>query len=208
MEARLTALCLDVSLTGTGFAVMPVPLPTDKDGLWSLDLIVRENLAGVIENKDAKESEPVRFARLYEELWATINLASKRRLHIDVIAAEMAPHIFARMTERAIRLMFGAYAITKLMAAHSKLPYLECAPQQSKLAAVGYAQPKKPEVRRGLAFRCLGSAEAKFPKGYTEDVLDALTVGFWLDALYQSSRMGEVTALTPLMPREELAIPT
>lgn len=206
----LTCLCLDPSLTGCGFAAMPVPLIPDAHGYHSLAANVLGGIAGVIDNKDAREIEQVRIVRLYDELYAALGLMIKKGHRPHLIAAEMAPHLYSgtQKHEKAIRFQFAAYTVIRLFAHHVNLPLLECAPEKSKQASVGFAKADKEAVKRGLAFRCLGHADTKWPPGYTEDVLDALTVGFWLDALYQSSRMGEVTALTPLMPREELAIPT
>lgn len=201
----LTALCLDPSLTGTGFALMPVPLTKDGNGYNSLNLIVRGNIAGVIENKDSKEPEQVRVRRLYDELWGALHLA-KLKGPVDLIAAEMAPHMYAgREQDRSNRFQFASYTVIRLFASIVGVPLLECNPEHSKRAVGAAPRADKKEIKRTLAFRCLGDAGAKWPLGWTEDVLDALTVGFWLDSLYQSQRMGETTALAPFMPAELVA---
>lgn len=200
----MLCLCLDPSLTGTGFALMQVPLPADENGVNALDKIIVRNVVGIIENKDASEPEQTRVKRLYEEIWKVLNLCAAVGAKVHLIAAEMAPHLYGQTQkhEKAIRFQFASYTIVRLVAAHAQLPLLECNPEWSKRAAVGAERASKAEVKRMMGFRCLGGMDIKWPIGYGEDVIDALTVGFWLDSLWQSQKMGETTPLAPFVPQE------
>lgn len=198
----MIALCLDPSLTGTGFAVMPVPLPSDGQGYNPLRLIVCGGIAGEIENGNARESEQARLVRIYNELWRVVNLARGKGHEIGVIGAEMAPHLYnaTQKNERAIRYQFAAYAVIRLFAAHVAIPLLEVKPEVSKQVAVGYAKADKLVVRRGLSARICGDMDAKWPAGWTDNAIDALTVGYWLDSLHQEHHLGVETVLTPHLP--------
>lgn len=202
----MRALCLDPSLTATGFALMPVPLATDRDGLPTIALNVIGGIAGEIENKNARESEQARVVRLYQELWKVAD-ACRRQGKIDLIAAEMAPNIFVgtAKSERTIRMLFAAYTVIRLFAAHLDIPLIEVAPKLTKRATTGYDKADKETVKRSLGFILGGSAEMAWPKGWTDNAIDALTVGYWLDSLHKAHRLGEDTPLSPHLAA--LAVP-
>jgi Holliday junction resolvasome RuvABC endonuclease subunit len=198
----MIALCLDPSLTGTGFAVMPVPIPSDGEGYNPLRLIVCGGIAGEIENKDSRETEQDRLVRIYDELWRVVHLARSKGYRPEVIGAEMAPHIYVgtAKSERTMRFLFQAYAVIRLFAAHVKLPLLEVQPEVAKQIAVGYAKADKTVVKRGLSARVCGDMDARWPQGWTNNAIDALTVGYWLDSLYREHQLGGATALSPYLP--------
>lgn len=198
----MIALCLDPSMTGTGFALMTVPIPTDKQGLSPLKLCVIDGIAGEVENKNARQGEQERVKFLYDELFHVVNLALGKRHRIDIIAAEMAPHLFnaTQKNERAIRYQFASYTVIRLFAAQMGIPLLEVAPQDSKQVSVGYAKADKEVVKRGIALRVCGDANGSWPEGWTDNAIDALTVGWWLDGLVQIHNRGEKTVLSPYLP--------
>jgi Holliday junction resolvasome RuvABC endonuclease subunit len=196
------ALCLDPSLAATGFAVMPVPLPADGDGYNPLKLIVLDGIAGEIENRNAREDEQARLVRIYDELWHVVHLARSKGHGIDVVAAEMAPNLYSGTVkaEKIIRFQFAAYTVIRLFAAHVKLPLLEVKPETAKQIAVGYPKADKGMVKRGLSGRICGEMDAKWPPGWTDNAIDALTVGYWLDALHAEHLRGGRNALSPHLP--------
>jgi Holliday junction resolvasome RuvABC endonuclease subunit len=198
----MIALCLDPSLAATGFALMPIPLPADGEGYNPLRLIVLDGLAGEIENRNARETEQARLVRIYDELWRVVHLARARGHAIGVIAAEMAPNLYGgtAKAEKIIRFQFAAYTVIRLFAAHVRLPLLEVRPEVAKQVAVGYAKADKGMIKRGLAARIYGSMDARWPPGWTDNAIDALTVGYWLDALHAEHRRGGRNALSPHLP--------
>lgn len=192
----MIALCLDPSLTSTGYALVRLPLGKDEGGVYRPNLLVVGGIFGRIRNDDAKESPQTRVVRLYERLWTILDQCLERP---TLIAAEIPPNMFRASTMTSISLKIAAYTVVRLFAAHAKIPLLEVAPDQAKKYATGKSRAKKEDTLEAMSYLCLGNKDAKWPAGWSEDSIDALTVAVWLDSLRQLHATGATTPLSPYL---------
>ncbi len=183
----MIALCLDVSLAATGYAVVHLPLAYDtRTGIWPNPALHCGELP--TGPKDGLIERAGLLGLAIEALIRAHNPA--------VIAAEAPPNRFqalgreSRGNAQTDKMVTWAYAVVATTAWRLGVPYLSADPKDTKRAVAGNANAKKQDIalalRRlhGIGTRGAKGTTVDWPPGWGSDnVRDAIVVGHWLDGM-------------------------
>lgn len=206
-------LCIDLSLTMTGWALVRLPLvQNDRSGCFVNPVVA----CGDIPLKNAKIPVGDRINALCSYLTEVVIMNAAQR--IDLVAMEVPQHTYNRakremvigehgmeMVERSgkgqIAIMaqqrtFGA--VYQWLAHHERCRVLEVDPRKSKEALTGNKNASKSLVGTRLAILFSGRPEGPLPTEWSEGVRDALAVAVYLDGEISRMRQGAPSALAVL----------
>jgi Holliday junction resolvasome RuvABC endonuclease subunit len=208
---RLRALCLDLSMTATGWVVVETPFRWRLSGILqdprASSPYSRDNFWGQITLRDGKVPVAERIGTLCRELQQVVLHCASDGIPLDMVLAEVPNSTFEQPGRvksmgsiMAQQRTFGAVAqwLTFMVG----VPYLEVSPNDAKFCATGQRSAKKDAVRRVVTTQLTGLAPedgGKLPRSVTEAVIDAFAVGYWASKQHEMALAGSPSGLDPLL---------
>lgn len=201
MKATYRVLCLDTSMTATGYILLDLPFLERGDGTIpdpvTRSLYTADRILGQVTLDDAKVPAMERIGLLCQRLGYLASQARTNGTPVDFVVAETPDNTIARQGTSMHAIMaqqrtFGAVGVW--MRLHVGLPFLEVTPQNAKFAATGNRNASKETVHRLIGTRLTGKMPeqegGRLPRAYTKAVLDAMSVGFWASSQLRMMRAG------------------
>lgn len=203
--ATVYALCVDLSLTNTGWALVRLPLRQQPNSGPFVNPVLR---CGDIPLKDAQRPLAERINDLCEQLQRQAQMqvdSGGRSIDPWFMATEIPQHTYYRPDDEhpkgqhAIMVQQRTFgAVIQHFQYNRRMPVLEVSPNDTKYALTGSRNASKNAVGAMLQRLFLGHATDAWPKGWSEGVRDAIAVAYWLDGELSRLRQGAPSALAKL----------